>query len=53
MDLTKSLLKESKILLLIEKDIAFKNLLTDLTKKYPTVTSKMIFEDVISINLEN
>ena len=50
--LTNILLERSpKNLLLIEKDIAFKNLLTDLTKKYTTTNTKMIFEDILSINL--
>ena len=50
--LTNILLERSpENLLLIEKDVAFKKILTDLTEKYTTTNTKMIFKDVLSINL--
>jgi len=51
--LTKSLLeKKPKSIILIEKDISFKKILLELTKDYPSVKSKIIFDDFLNINLK-
>ena len=44
--LTKSLLeKNPKSIILIEKDLSFKNILSELTTNYPEVFTTLIFND--------
>ena len=52
--LTKVILDNSpKELILIEKDIAFKNILETLIKKFPNTKTKLIIDDVLKINLDS
>ena len=51
--LTKSLLRcNPKSITLVEKDVSFKGILLEITKNYPSVTSNLIFDDVMKINLD-
>ncbi len=51
--LTQSLLKcNPKSIILIEKDISFKGILSEITKKYPNISSTLIFDDFMKINLD-
>ena len=52
--LTRSLLeKKPKSIVLIEKDLSFKGILSELTKDYPEVFTTLIFDDFLKIDIEN
>ena len=51
--LTKSLLENKpKSIILVEKDVSFRGMLMELTKNYPKVSSTLIFDDFMKVNLE-
>ena len=52
--LTRSLLEQNpKSIILIEKDLSFKNILSELTTNYPEVFTTLIFNDFLKVNLDN
>ena len=51
--LTKSLLENKpKSIILVEKDVSFREMLIELTENYPKVSSTLIFDDFMKVNLE-